>query len=290
MKNISYLTLIVGALLATSCVASTYTSDANRGYANSIYYTSDDGTPAQYIAPEGGVAQLQTKTYSILGNNRGFTDYTDTIYVGNSDVVSVNLNENPNFVILDTPEDYQARITKYNSPTYTLYLNVGYPSYYDSYWYSPYWSWSYWRSPYWNRHYYGWHSAFYYDPWYRYSSWWDPWYYDYWRYDYYWPRTHHRHNWGWTRAGDRNWGRGYNTQRGSRNDASYRGNRSTSSSRSYASNNSKDPNRRTGVKTPTMTSVRKGSGSRSAITAGGTSSTRNNKAVNNRPTTSTRGA
>ena len=78
MKNISFLLLAVAVLFATSCVTSTYTTNGNRGYANSIYYTSEDGTTQRIISADEDAVDLQTRTLAALGNHTSFAESVDT--------------------------------------------------------------------------------------------------------------------------------------------------------------------------------------------------------------------
>lgn len=259
MKNISFLLSVVVAALLTSCVASTYTTSGNGGYANSIYYTSADGVTRQMSVQDGDVVELQTRTIAALANPSSLSEYADTIYVGNKDVVSIDLKPDANYVILDNSEDYQARLTKYNSPSYTLYLNVSdYPyyswsSYYSDSWRYPYWYRGGWHRPYWS---FSWSWTWDYFLWdWAWDTWWRRPYYTYWGYDYPWYRGgyYSYHYPSYYHGG----GHYRDKYRGNRGDASYRGGSRSNGGHAYAASTSGSR----GKKTPTMTSVRKGGSS-----------------------------
>ena len=159
MKNNILLVLMAGALFLCSCGTMTKTAqNTQTGFVNSIYYAPDKGEELAYNQSKEELAQIQNETNSFLdGRNQ-------TIYVGDTNVVTIDYNPEYTYSIVDDQESYEARLRKFDSPVYTVNIEWN-PSYnYD--WYN------------WNRWYthshWGW-----YNPWYRYSSWHNPWYYGY---------------------------------------------------------------------------------------------------------------
>lgn len=159
MKNNILLVLMAGALFLCSCGTMTKTAqNTQTGFVNSIYYAPDKGEELAYNQSKEELAQIQNETTSFLdGRNQ-------TIYVGDTNVVTIDYNPEYTYSIVDDQESYEARLRKFDSPVYTVNIEWN-PSYnYD--WYN------------WNRWYthshWGW-----YNPWYRYSSWHNPWYYGY---------------------------------------------------------------------------------------------------------------
>ena len=207
MKNISVSILVAVSLALVSCGTGTYSANGNGGYMNSIYYTSSDAvpgaseqvSPTTYTTVSSGqnVNQLKTRTTAILNSNSNVfasqTGYTDTIFVGDENIVNVEYNPQTTYVIADDDESYEARLRKFDSPTYTVNVVID-P--WDLAWYNPFaWNWNY--------HYYGYrygyHSAIYWNDWWSWRwGWHDPWGYgwNYWDRWYY-PYSYYSWGWGW---------------------------------------------------------------------------------------------
>ena len=161
MKNISLSILVAVSLALVSCGTGSYSANGNGGYTNSIYYTSSDAVPGAsqevYQAPQD-VKQLQTRTVaSLTTNSNVFSTYQDTIFVGDENIVNVEYNPESTYVIVDDEDSYEARLRKFDSPTYVVNVVVD-P--WDLAWYNPF-SWNY---PYY-RYRYGYHSAIYWNDW-----------------------------------------------------------------------------------------------------------------------------
>ncbi len=180
--KISNLFLLMAAVFAlASC--GTYTQSAQRGgaqFRNSIYYNPDNSQSEEYMQQQQYLAQLQQKTGETLQGEQTSYDRADntvTVQVGESNVVDIEYNPSVTYRIVDDPESYEARLRKFDSPTYTINIEMGtYPSlsYYS--WYRPSWRWYYsWHNP-WYRWDSYWYSALNY-PWY--GAWYSPWYADF---------------------------------------------------------------------------------------------------------------
>ena len=204
MKNISLTILVAVSLALVSCGPATYSANGNGGYTNSIYYASSDAVPSssQEVAQPAtpvyqsteDVKQLQKRTVaSFTTNSNAYSNaYQDTIYVGDENIVNVEYNPETNYVIVDDDESYEARLKKFDSPTYVVNVVVD-P--FDLAWYNPF-NWNY---PYY-RYRYGYHSSFYWNDWYTWRwGGWDPWGYG-WNY---WDRYY---SWGWNWAWNWGWG------------------------------------------------------------------------------------
>lgn len=242
MKSITSSILIAVGLAAASCGAGNYAANGNGGYVNSIYYTSDADNSPSVLAHNGtDIRQLQSRTTDALasGGTRttlhiGDGSKSDTVYVGGRNVVNIDYEPNVTYALLDDDESYEERLRKFDSPSYTVNINIDTWDYrwrnpfwgFNNGWYRPYgitWG-TGWYNPYWGTYYtwrpgWGWTWGFgwgYYDPWY---SWYDPWF------DWGWGwRPPHRPHWGWNPPHFRNW---MDVYYGSRNNTGPRGNRNT---------------------------------------------------------------
>ena len=182
MKNkVFYLFLIAVTMVISSCGTTSYYSSAS--FDDGIYYRATRESRAAMVASNKEMHESAKKPQSyILEDEEG------------------------NYYLVDDETSYAERLRKFDSPTYTFYVDYGV---WTSPWYNPWWG-SY-RYPYFGYPYYSWYSGWYspwyhgwYDPWY--SGWYDPWYYGYggygWYYNYwnpwyyhgYYPGPGHPHN------------------------------------------------------------------------------------------------
>ncbi len=184
MKN-SNLFLMMAALFALiSCGTanrSAYSSGSQ--FRNSVYYTPSGRSSQEFVQQQQQLAQLQENTAESLSSAASGYEY-DTAPQTKGEV---------SYSFIDNGESYEARLRKFDSPTYTINIdivdpypwwNIHYGWYPNRYWrhhyawYSPSWYWNsptwYWHSPSW---YWGW-----YDPWYvgPYWGWYDPFYDPWW--------------------------------------------------------------------------------------------------------------
>lgn len=180
MKNGNMLLLMAAVFAMASC--GTYTQSAQHSgakFRNSIYYTPGGGTSSEFVEQQQYLAQLEEKTQETVQNVQSQTydasTNTMTVKVGDDNVVDIDYNPSVTYQIVDDQESYEARLRKFDSPTYTINIEMdSYPMWNGYYsWYRPSWRWygswhSYWCNP-WH---YGWNH-----PWY--SSWYSPWYADY---------------------------------------------------------------------------------------------------------------
>ncbi len=179
-----------------------YSGSSNR-YSNSIYYNPSNTEEYQnYAQQTKQLKQLQDQTSAALENSTQYSTYnsdtkTETIYVGNSNEVNIDYNPNITYSIIDDQESYEARLRKFDSPTYTINIETDLYDYYNPWWrtgyyYGPYYGAYY--SPYYYRRYYSWN---WYRPWYDpfYDPWYNPWYaygpYYPWYYPGYYPGHYH---------------------------------------------------------------------------------------------------
>ena len=189
MKNNLLFLLAAITFALTSCGTTGQVAYNNsQKYSNSIYYTPTSNN-SNYLQEQQELERLQQSTLNAMEKSTQYTSYdsrtnTETIYVGNSNEVNIDYNPNITYTIVDDSESYQARLRKFDSPTYTINIETDYYDYYYPWWDIRF-SWGY---PYYSRYtsYYSWrwnHS--WYDPWY------DPWYYPYNHYPYHYYAYHY---------------------------------------------------------------------------------------------------
>lgn len=179
MKNSNLLLLMAAVFALASC--GTYTQSAQQGgtqFRNSIYYSPNSGA-SRASAEQQYLAELEEKTEETLQGDQSRTydasTNTMTVKVGDNNVVDIDYNPSVTYQIVDDQESYEARLRKFDSPTYTINIEMdSYPMWNGYYsWYRPSWRWySSWSSPWYNPWHYGWNY-----PWY--GSWYSPWYADY---------------------------------------------------------------------------------------------------------------
>lgn len=195
MKN-NNLFLMAALLFALiSCgTANRSAYNGSQQYMNSIYYSPNQTNGAEYVQQQQYLQELQKKTTDNMATASSYdaATRTQTVYVGEENQVDITYNPTIQYSIVDDAESYEARLRKFDSPTYTI--NIEFDTYpwwnYDWRWYrgySPYWSAS-WYSPWWNWRYdwYGHYPYSYYNSWYHYPYWaWDPFYDPWWGPAYY---------------------------------------------------------------------------------------------------------
>lgn len=211
MKNNTLFLYIAGVFALISCGTTSHASYSGTKYQNSIYYTPDAN--AQYAEAQGKeeLQNLQNKTKNTFGNSTQQSIYdrktnVETIYIGDTNLVNISYNPNVNYSIVDDDESYEARLKKFDSPTYSVNIEIDnnpynyYPwwdvgfGWYRPYgitmgtgWYNPWWGSYYsWYGPQWGNPWYGpswgWNSWYgWYDPWYGggWNGWHDPWHQHY---------------------------------------------------------------------------------------------------------------
>ena len=167
MKNSNLFLLLAAVFALASC--GTYTHTAQQGgsqFRNSIYYTPGNTNSQEYIQEQQYIAQLQERTGQTMQNVQRQTydasTNTMTVQVGDNNVVDIEYNPSVTYQIVDDQESYEARLRKFDSPTYTINIEMAT---------SPWWGMD-WRSSW-----YGGHYSLYRPSWRWYSSWYSPWYY-----------------------------------------------------------------------------------------------------------------
>lgn len=200
MKNSNLFLLLASVFALASC--GTYTYTAQQGgtqFRNSIYYTPGSTDSREYVQEQQYMAQLQEKTSSALQDAQtqsyDASTNTMTVQVGDNNVVDIEYNPNVTYQIVDDRESYEARLRKFDSPTYTINIEMGATPWWGLdwntswrwrtswRWHNPwYYPWSYpwygaWNSPWYADYMWGFHSPYYdpfYDPFYHpfYSPWW----------------------------------------------------------------------------------------------------------------------
>ena len=156
MKNNILLALLACSMFMFACGTMTRTAQNTQpGFVNSIYYTQDQAEELAYNQSQEDLKEIQNETTSFLDGNK------QTIYVGDTNVVTIDYNPEYTYSIVDDQESYEARLRKFDSPVYTVNIEWDQNNYYD---------WHNWNRWYTHSH-WGW-----YNPWYRYSSWRNPWY------------------------------------------------------------------------------------------------------------------
>lgn len=181
MKNNNLFLLMAAVFALISC------GTANRSayysgpqFRNSIYYTPGNTGSQAYAQEQKHLQDLQERTSNASGNyamEQQYSNGQDTraIYVGDNNQVDIQYTPGTTYAIMDDQESYEARLRKFDSPFYTINIEIN-----DPY---PWWGYSYrWYNPYWSRWYPGWRS-----PWY--GSWYS-WYGPSWRWDWH-------YSWGW---------------------------------------------------------------------------------------------
>lgn len=169
-KRFLFLSTLVSLILSSCGTMSSYYAQFEDG----IYYRPDDSRAVAAVSANE-LRDLQQET-----DNAFITSGNNNVYE------------------LSDDETYESRLRKFDSPTYTIYLDL---CGWDNAWYNPWWGtynygwyypWSYrgwygWNDPW----YYGWYDPWYYGSWYGYGygySYYNPWYYNDWWY--------YGHNWG----------------------------------------------------------------------------------------------
>ncbi len=201
MKNNNLFILMAAVFALISCGTANRTAyQSGTQFRNSIYYTPDSRTSQAYLQEQEYLKNLQERTTSTVAQQESYstgimsTD-TKTVYVGDNNQVNIDARPGVTYTIVDDQESYEARLRKFDSPFYTINIDVydPYPWYgyrygaYSPYWGSWYGNWRYhwysWYTPSWSWH-YNWH----WDPWYAnsYWGWYDP-FYDPWWGPAYWP-------------------------------------------------------------------------------------------------------
>ncbi len=216
MKNNNLFILMAAVFALISC------GTANRSayysgpqLRNSIYYTPDNRNSQEYAQEQQYRQNLQERTSAAIEKPVAGTTYstgpdTRTVYIGDSNQVDIEYRPGTTYSIVDDPESYEARLRKFDSPTYTININFdsydpypwysyrygwyGYRPWYSSWysWYSPRWSWDWHYN--WN---WGWYDPFY-DPWWGHAYWPGYHYPGHWYGHYYpgyWPEHHHHGYW-----------------------------------------------------------------------------------------------
>lgn len=207
MKNNTLFLYLAGIFSLISCGTASHASYSGSQYQNGIYYTPDANAVYAEAKNQQELKSLQEKTKNSFSNSTQRSTYdnktgTETIYVGDTNLVNISYNPNVTYSIVDDDESYESRLRKFDSPTYTININLDnndYPwwdvnfGWYRPYgitwgtgWYNPWWGPYYsWYGPRWS---WGWNSWYawdgFYDPWYN------PWYRPYWH-------NHHWHGGGY---------------------------------------------------------------------------------------------
>ncbi|MBQ3522323.1 MAG: hypothetical protein IJA38_05765 [Bacteroidales bacterium] len=211
MKNNILFALLVSSVLMFSCGTMSRTAQSSpSGFSNSIYYTPDQKVLSAQRESEEELSQLRNETSRYLDRRSENINYTSkgatqTIFVGDTNVVDIDYNPNYTYSIMDDDESYEARLRKFDSPVYTINIEWNDPYYSDwDFWYRPYWATAgtAWYNPWWGGYYswYGpswgwhsWHGHHWHNPWYC-GGWYDPWYGGFGWYDPWWgPSWGHPH-------------------------------------------------------------------------------------------------
>lgn len=187
MKNRNLFILMAAVMPLISC--GTVGHSAFYGgsqFRNSIYYTPSNQEYAQVQEQPGNVQEVVQNSTSgeVQQYQYDASANTKTVHVGEANEVNINYEPGVTYVIADDDESYQARLRKFDSPTYNINIDFVEPSYWWDIrfgWYRPYgvaWR-SAWYSPWWDR-YYSWYGPslyYWHDPWYTgpYWAWYNPW-------------------------------------------------------------------------------------------------------------------
>ena len=208
MKNNNLFILMAAVFALISCGTANRTAHyGGTQFRNSIYYTPSNRASQAYQQEQEYLQNLQERTTSTVAQQESYSTYipstdTRTVYVGDNNQVNIDARPGVTYTIVDDQESYEARLRKFDSPFYSINIEVNDPSPWWSYnygWYSPYWGgrYGYWGYPWYSR--YSWHTPGWnwrwnwnynwrWDPWYAnsYWGWYDP-FYDPWWGPSYWP-------------------------------------------------------------------------------------------------------
>lgn len=224
MKNNILFLLAAGIFAFSSCGTSNRASYAGLGYQNGIYYTPDTRVEQAYAQSQTELSDLQQQTRQTIGNGNRAAGYNadngvKTIFVGDTNQVDIDYNPDITYSIVDDDESYEARLRKFDSPSYTINIDMSMGYGWNDPWYNPWWgpyySWyrpysiawrTGWYNPWWDSYYswygpgwgYSWWNSGWYDPWWGWHGWYgwyDPWRSPWW-YDHGWgpgpgPAHHH---------------------------------------------------------------------------------------------------
>lgn len=212
MKNNNLFLLMAAVFALISCGTANRTAYyGGTQLRNSIYYTPTGRNSQEYLQEQEYLQNLQERTTSTVAQKESYATYipstdTKTVYIGDNNKVNIDARPGVTYRIVDDQESYEARLRKFDSPSYSINIDVYDPSPWWSYsynWYSPYgYRWySHWGNPWYNH--YGWHTPSWnwrwnwhynwrWDPWYAnsYWGWYDPFYDPWWGPSYwtgYWP-------------------------------------------------------------------------------------------------------
>ena len=224
MKNNILFLLAAGIFAFSSCGTSNRASYAGLEYQNGIYYTPDTRVEQAYAQSQTELSDLQQQTRQTIGNGNRVAGYNadngvKTIFVGDTNRVDIDYNPDIIYSIVDDDESYEARLRKFDSPSYTINIDMRMGYGWDDPWFNPWWgpyySWyrpysiawrTGWYNPWWDSYYswygpgwgYSWWNSGWYDPWWGWHGWYgwyDPWRSPWW-YDHGWgpgpgPAHHH---------------------------------------------------------------------------------------------------
>lgn len=198
MRNNILFMLIAGSIFLISCGTANRASYSSQSFVNGIYYQPNEQDTKRLAEAKSDLKNLKEETGRALGQTSTSTfdskTGVETIYIGDTNAITIDYNPYKTYLLTDDMQSYQARKEKYDSPLYTVNIDMG-ATYYDG-WYRPYWSsFGYgWHNPYWGPYYSWWGPSYHYgryygwyDPWYYGYGWYDPWYYGYYGYGWYDP-------------------------------------------------------------------------------------------------------
>jgi len=193
MKN-SNLFILMAVVFALFSCGTANRSAYNNGsqFRNSIYYTPQRVEANEYAQQAEYLEELQERTVTATENAAARQSYnaatnTKEIYVGDNNYVNIDATPGVTYKIIDDQESYEARLRKFDSPFYSINIDINdFNSWYDyrygwyGTWHRPwYMSYYWWHTPSWYMR-WNWHYNWgIYDPFY--DPWWGP---DYW-YGYY---------------------------------------------------------------------------------------------------------
>ncbi len=207
MKNTNLFLYIAGVFTLISCGTASHASYSDSKYQNGIYYTPDAAAAYAEAESRKELDNLQGRTKNSFNSSTQRSDFNnktgvETIYVGDTNLVNISYDPNITYSIVDDDESYEARLRKFDSPTYTVNINLDnnyYPwwdinfGWYRPYgitwgtgWYNPWWGpyyswygprwWNSWYGPGWGNSWYGPGWGWGWNNWYAWNGWYDPWY------------------------------------------------------------------------------------------------------------------
>ncbi|MBO7268759.1 MAG: hypothetical protein J6U83_03285 [Bacteroidales bacterium] len=137
MKNNNLFLLMAAVFALISCGTANRTAYyGGTQLRNSIYYTPTSRNSQEYVQEQEYLQNLRERTTTTVAGQESYSTYipsteTRTVYVGDNNQVNIDARPGVTYTIVDDQESYEARLRKFDSPFYSINIDV-----YDPYpWY-----------------------------------------------------------------------------------------------------------------------------------------------------------